>query len=221
MVGRLVEQQQIRLAGQRAREQDAPAPSARQRGGAGVGRQAQAIEHDFDLLLEPPAVALFELVLQRSRAARAAAGVAALGHRERGVVIVGDEAGEVAEAVGDDVEHRPLVEERRVLRQAADAQAGLRPDAPAVGRHGAADDVQERRLAGAVAADHADALARLDLQARLVEQRQMAVGNRDAVECEEWHETRGTNAGDLDHSSRPRVARARRTRIRRCPFVMC
>jgi hypothetical protein len=107
------------------------------------------------------------------------------------MVIVGHDAGEVAQPVGDDVEHRPLVEERRVLCQAADAQVGLRPGAPGIRRHGAGDDVQECRLAGAVAADHADTLARLHLQRRLIEQRQMAVGNRDAVECEEWHECGG------------------------------
>ena len=64
MVRRLVEEQEARLAGERARQQHPPAPAARQRGGAGIGRQPQPIEHDLDLLLEAPAVALLELVLQ-------------------------------------------------------------------------------------------------------------------------------------------------------------
>ena len=42
VVGRLVEQQQIRLTGKRARQQDAPAPAARQRIDNGVCRQRQS-----------------------------------------------------------------------------------------------------------------------------------------------------------------------------------
>jgi hypothetical protein len=71
----------------------------------------------------------------------------------------------------------------------ADAQVGLSPYAAGVGRDGAREHVEQRRLAGAVAADDAHALARLDLQARLIEQWQMAVGNGDAIECQEWHGT--------------------------------
>ena len=66
--------------------------------------------------------------------------------------------------------------------RAADAQPGLPPHACRPRRELAADDLQQRRLAGAVAADDADALARLDLQAGIVEQRQMAVGDRNAIE---------------------------------------
>ena len=48
--------------------------------------------------------------------------------------------------------------------------------------------------------------------ARLVEQRQMAVGNRDAVECEEWH---GTSVGTPETSiiAAGRAAPARRVEL--------
>ena len=64
MVGRLVEQQQIGLRHQRPREQHAPSPSAGERVDDGVGGQAQPGEHQLDPLLEAPAVALFQFVLQ-------------------------------------------------------------------------------------------------------------------------------------------------------------
>ena len=47
--------------------------------------------------------------------------------------------------------------------------------------------LQQRRFAGSVTADHAYPLARLDQQARIVEQRQMAIGHPDVVERHERH----------------------------------
>ena len=64
MVGRLVEQQQVGLRDQRPRQQHAAPPPARQRVDDGVGRQVEPRQHQLDALLEAPAVALFELVLQ-------------------------------------------------------------------------------------------------------------------------------------------------------------
>src|SRR5262249_31763265 len=46
---------------------------------------------------------------------------------------------------------------------------------------------QQRRLARAVPADHGDPFARIDLQGRVVEQRQVAVGERNVVERDEGH----------------------------------
>jgi hypothetical protein len=112
MVRGLVEEQQPRLTRERARQQHPPAPAARQRGSAGIGGQAQTIEHHLDLLFEAPSVALLELVLQRAEPLEMRRG-GRLRHRDRRVVIGGDQVREVADAVGDDVEHRPLVEKRR------------------------------------------------------------------------------------------------------------
>ena len=47
-----------------AREQDPAAPSARQSIDDGVGRQVEARQHHFDALFDPPAVPLFEFVLE-------------------------------------------------------------------------------------------------------------------------------------------------------------
>ena len=87
VVGRLVEQQQVGLADQRARQQHAAPPAARQRVDAGVGRQLEAREHQLHALLEAPAVALLELVLQASQAVRAAPASLCSADLDGGVVV--------------------------------------------------------------------------------------------------------------------------------------
>ena len=56
MVGRLVEQQQIWLRHERACEQHAPAPAARQRRHDGIGRQAERDDHHLDADVDVPAL---------------------------------------------------------------------------------------------------------------------------------------------------------------------
>src|SRR5262249_29841024 len=48
--------------------------------------------------------------------------------------------------------------------------------------------LQQRRFSGSIAANDRDALARINLQRHVVEQRQMAEGNRDVIECDQRHE---------------------------------
>ena len=66
--------------------------------------------------------------------------------------------------------------QHRLLRHQRDAQACLRSQLAVVERHVARDDAEQRGLAGAVAADQADALARFHRERGAVEQRQVAVG---------------------------------------------
>ena len=69
------------------------------------------------------------------------------------VVVAGAEAGL------DIGQRRRVIAEIRLLRQIADGGAGLHEAAAAVGLDQAGRDLQQRRFAGAVAADQADALA--------------------------------------------------------------
>ena len=72
---------------------------------------------------------------------------------------------------------------------------GIGPDDFAlVGRFFAGDDPHQAGLARAVAAEQADALARLDLEIDLVEQRGGAVLKRDLAKLKQWHGNPG--AGD-------------------------
>ena len=56
VVGRLVEQEQVGLTDQRARQQHAAPPSARERRGADVGLQAQPRQHGRDTMVALPFV---------------------------------------------------------------------------------------------------------------------------------------------------------------------
>src|SRR6185295_9339619 len=60
MVGRLVEDQQLWIAGQRARQRDALAQTTRQCVNAGIWREAQPREHRFNAVLDAPAVVPFK-----------------------------------------------------------------------------------------------------------------------------------------------------------------
>ncbi len=88
------------------------------------------------------------------------------------MVVAGAEA-------GLDIGQRGLVlAEIRLLRQIADGGAGLHEAAAAVGLDQPGRDLQQRRLAGAVAADQADALAGGDRQLDARQQRRAAEGQR-------------------------------------------
>ena len=75
--------------------------------------------------------------------------------------------------------------EVRLLRQVADGGARLHEARAAIGLDQAGGDLQQRRLARAVAADEAHALARRDRQLDAVEQRRAAEGERDIAELDE------------------------------------
>ena len=60
---------------------------------------------------------------------------------------------------------------RRLLRHVADARDARHGDRAHVGREVAGDDLQQRRLAGAVAADEADLVAGRNARGRPVEDR--------------------------------------------------
>ena len=67
------------------------------------------------------------------------------------------------------------------------ARAGGEADVAAVERKLAGDGAQQRGLAGAVAADQADAAARVDRQVGAVQQRAAAEADGDAGDDEEAH----------------------------------
>ena len=186
MVRRLVEEQEVRLRHERPREQHPPAPPARQRVDDGVGRQTQPGEDELHPLLEAPAVAFFQFMLEPPEALERCLACG-LGDVYRGVVIRHHEGAQAAEAFGDHVEHREMGRQRHVLVQARHAQVRLAPHRARIGLLLAAQDAQERRLAAAVPAEHTHALARVNLCAHVLEKRQMAERERNAVECQQRH----------------------------------
>ena len=102
-------------------------------------------------------------------------------------MIVDDELAQVAQAGGDDVEDRRRAGGLGILHEPRGAQSGRPPHCASVGRELAGQDLQERRLAGAISADDGDALTGLDEQAGMIEERYMAERGRHTFEGNQWH----------------------------------
>jgi len=186
MVGRLVEEQQVGLRDQRPGQQHAPLPSAGQGVDRDVGRQAEAGQHQLDALLQSPAITLLQLVLQGAEPVERTR--AAVVDNVNGRVMVSlHQAGQVAEPLGDDVEHRRRCRQRDVLLEPRDPGPRLTPHRTSIGRQLPAQDLEERGLAGPVSADDGHALPRLDLECDIVEQRQVTVGVMEVIDRDERH----------------------------------
>ena len=165
MVGRLVEQQQLRLLEKQPAERDAaPLAAGELRHVGVVGRTAQRVHRQIDLGIEVPQPLGLDLVLQ-------------LGHLVGG--LVGVVHGELVVAVEDrllrrDAFHHVLAHalggiELRLLLQVADARALGDPGLAGKLLVDAGHDAQQRRLAGAVDAEHADLGVRVERQVDVLE----------------------------------------------------
>jgi hypothetical protein len=86
---------------------------------------------------------------------------------------------------GDHVEDARSVGNEELLREAGAAKPRLPPELAGVGAELAVRDPQQRRLAGAIATDQADALAGVELEARMVEQGLGSEGERDVCEAQQ------------------------------------
>ena len=207
MVGRLVEEQHLGLPDQRPCQQDPAPPPSGQRGNDCIGRQAEARQDQLDPLLETPAVALLERVLQLPQAGqrRVEAGRRDL---ERRVVVLGHQRREIAEPLGDDIEHRALGRQRHVLLEPGGACPGLQPAQTGIRLERSVGDLEEGGLAGAVAPDDGNALPRLDLQRDLVEERFVPVRHGHVIENEDGHAVlHATGAGRPNgHATRGHAA---------------
>ena len=98
-----------------------------------------------------------------------------LGQRLAGGVILLDQLGGLTDPVGHDLEHAAVQLLGYLLGQARNPHALGQHPLTVVGLEVAGDQFQQRRLALAVAAEQADALARLDRQVDAVDQRRVAV----------------------------------------------
>ena len=131
VVGRLVEDQEVRRLREEAREEEAVALAA----GEGVDRRARARGAEEEVLEEADHVPALAADVEE---------LAALGHV---------------------LEHRLLgLELQAELVEVGDLELRPEPHAPAIGRELAEQDAEQRRLAGAVRADEADAVAAQDAE---------------------------------------------------------
>ncbi|MCY1530082.1 hypothetical protein D9M68_652580 [compost metagenome] len=185
VVGRLVEQQQIRLGDQRLGQQHPPPPAAGQFGQGLVGRQLQAAQGAIDQLLQAPAVTGLEVMLDMHELVQIGLGDDVLAQ----VVILRQQLADPVQALGNHIEDRPSVGDRQLLRQLADLQPRRTPDRAVIGLLVALDQLQHARFAGAIAADDARPLATGNLPRHLVQQRHGAVGQGNIGELKQGHGT--------------------------------
>ena len=173
VVGRLVEQQQVGTRQQEAAQRHASALATGQHGDIGVvGRAAQRVHGDVDVAFEAPGVGrgdlVFELRLLLADLVVVGVGVGPHGHHL--VVAVDD-----ALHLGDAVHHVALDVLGRIelwlLGQVADAEAGGEAGLARVAVVEAGHDLQQRRLAGAVRAEHADLGAGIERQRDVLQHR--------------------------------------------------
>ena len=164
-----------------SRSGSAPARAPAARAGAirrracrrGHPTEGQAREHGLDALFDAPAVGAFEVVLQASELLQAIR-CAFLSHLDGGAVIARDQVAQVAQRVGDDVEHRTARSRSEHPDRGVRAEARARSTRIGVRGVLAADDAQQCRLSGAVPADHRYPFPSLNPQGGFAEQREVA-----------------------------------------------
>ncbi len=159
MVGRLVEQQQVGLGEEDRRKRDPHTPAARQIcNGPALHR---LVEPEPGENARGPARRRMGVDLDESSLDFGGS------QRLRPGLPLGDQAGTLVVG-GEDRFKRVRVPARRFLRQKTEPMATRQLDRPAIRMQRAADQVEQRRFAGAVAADQADLAALGDLRARPV-----------------------------------------------------
>ncbi len=168
VVGRLVEQQQVRRAQQQPAQRHAAPLAARQSGHLRVGRrQAQRVHRLFELAVELPGVGLVDAVLHLALLLEDLlhlVGRQVLAQLQVELVVAVQQVANRLHALFDVALDRLGRVELRLLVQEADLDAGrgkrLAREVRVLARH----DLQQRALARAVHAEHADLGARIERQ---------------------------------------------------------
>ena len=152
MVGRLVQQQQVGLVEQQLAQRDAAALAAGQFCHVGiVGRAAQRVHRLIDLAVEIPQARGLDLVLQLGHLVGGLVGIV---HRQ--LVVAIEDRLLLGDAFHHVLAHGLGRVELRLLLEIADARALGDPGLAVIFLVDAGHDPQQRRLAGAVDAEHAD-----------------------------------------------------------------
>ena len=173
VVRRLVEQQQVGVAGERAAERGARQLAARERRELPVEvviAEAEPAQHRGGAVAPAPAARVLEPRLRLAVAAHRRVVVDAARHRllELAELLLDpDEVGGAGERV---LAQRQAAVARRALVVQRDPRALLQRDLPALDRRLADDRPQQRRLAGAVLAGERQPLAAVDRERDPVEE---------------------------------------------------
>jgi hypothetical protein len=168
VIGRLVEQQHLGLRHQRARQQHASPPATGELIESGRRVQVQARGHVCDPLLELPAIAGVELMMQFVQPSALRDRV----HPLRGErVILGQRPTLLRQPSGHDLRCGLMRHGGDVLRQMGDAGTGSQPQCTGIRLGFAQQQPQQRGFALAIAADQRQALTFLQRQRYTIQQR--------------------------------------------------
>ena len=186
MVGRLVEQQQIRLHHQGARQHHPPLHPARERLELRLAIESEPRDDALGALLDLPAALILQLMLKLGQPCQILLARVGSQRMRAGEILVHQRA-QLAEPGGHHLEDAGIDIPRHLLRQPPDPQplTGVHPTA--VGLNLPGDDPQQCGLARPIAPDQTDPLAALDGEGDLIEQGRQAVGETDRIETEQGH----------------------------------
>gem|GEM_PF-3185630 len=185
VVGRLVQQQKFGIGDQRTRQRHAffqpPGQGLHRR----IGIQVQPLQGFFHPAVQTPGIGHLQFVRQPLEVG--IHRLVAFGHGMRHGMIIGQQLLRRADTFRHRLEDAVAGLKLRLLRHVGQLQARGTPHLPGIGLALARDDFQQARLAGAIAADQADALARLDHQRGAIEQRPVPIGQFESVKSKQGH----------------------------------
>ena len=181
VVGRLVEQQKVRLTQQQFAQRHPAALTSGQMGDRLVGRRAaQCVHRLLELGVQIPRIGVIELLLQPAHLLHELIGVVGR-HQLCDLVEPVQLDLDLAEALFDVAANRLLLVQRRLLQQ--DPNRGTRGEegVAVVGLVQSSHDVQHAGFAGTVRPDDADLGPRQEAERDIVEDDLVAVGLADLV----------------------------------------
>ncbi len=188
MVGRLVEDQHIRLGHQGLRQGHALALPPGQVADALVRLQIQLGDGGLDARLHRPAVLRFELRLQVLHLFQQLVEIRVrLGKLMRHTMIIVQQLLQLAQPFRDCIEHRVIGIQHRFLTDEADTRGRRAPYQPVIQRALSSEHAHHAGLAAAVAPDQADALALIELKIGMIQQGNVPECKAGLVQSDEWH----------------------------------
>ncbi len=179
VVGGLVQQQDVGRTHQGLAQQHAPLHAAGQRGEFGLVRQVELFQYLCHPAIQIPTVPGFDLCLRFAHRLHVAV--------MQGMVVGGQQRAQFAQPLRHHVEYAALGVLWHFLRHPRDHHAALQADFAVVRFDIAADQAHQGGLAGAVAADDANAFARIDAEIDLLEQQRAADAVIDVLEMKKRH----------------------------------
>ena len=181
VVGRLIQQQQVGFLHECPGQRNPPPPAAREFVHLLVGREAQFGNGGLNPLFKVPPVVRIDLGVQRLEFPQPVL----IQFELRAACVFLEQCFDLRQSGANDVRDGHIHGFRQRLVELADDQVLFRNDLAPVWFERAHDQLQCRRLAGAISADQADALAGIDRKLSLAQDELIAKFEADVVESQQ------------------------------------